>query len=451
MQSNFLKNLRHEDIKKHVIESLKIYWPKKTQRYLDKLPKHKNKNIILNDVLSLKPISIPKWAKECSVNGIILVPEEACQNTKELYWESVDWWTAAFIMLECIHERMWDTKKGPIHSYSFHLKNWDKRVWERAWVNRIAIFLRIWASKLYNSKPENLFGHLPVAEIQISHDVDAINKTNSIRFKQSIFLLFNALRHLLKLDFKAFLSKFKCSVYFLLRTSDWSKCIYKTIQILNDFNYKSTFNFFARCEKWSIKDFIFNPSYDVNSIELKKIDNFIKKKNFKIGLHQSYDSWKNKNKIIEEKRYIEKNLKVKITSCRQHWLKFSWHKTWYFQSKAGLKLDTTLMFNDKIGFRSSAAICWTPFCQKVKSIENINFKVLPTILMDSHLYDYENLNLKNIKTKIEKTLDELIAVGGQASILWHSHTLNKDYIGKMFKYLLIYLKKYEKIGKISIM
>ena len=64
-----------------------------------------------------------------------------------------------------------DTKKGPIHSYSFHLKNWDKRVWEHAWVNRIAIFLRIWASKLNNSKPEDLFGHLPIAKIQISHDV----------------------------------------------------------------------------------------------------------------------------------------------------------------------------------------------------------------------------------------------------------------------------------------
>ena len=29
--------------------------------------------------------------------------------------------------------------------------------------------------------------------------------------------------------------------------------------------------------------------------------------------------------------------------------------------------------------------------------------------------------MKNIKTKIEKILDELIAVGGQASILWHPH------------------------------
>ena len=47
-------------------------------------------------------------------------------------------------------------------------------------------------------------------------------------------------------------------------------------------------------KNWSIKDFIFNPSYDINSIELKNIANFIKKKNFKIGLHQSYDSWENK-------------------------------------------------------------------------------------------------------------------------------------------------------------
>ena len=96
-------------------------------------------------------------------------------KSKELSWESIDWWTAAFIMLECIHERMWDTKKGPIHSYSFHLKNWDKEFGNMLGSINCYI-LRIWASKLYDSKPEDLFGHFPVAKIQISHDVDAINK-----------------------------------------------------------------------------------------------------------------------------------------------------------------------------------------------------------------------------------------------------------------------------------
>ena len=51
-------------------------------------------------------------------------------------------------MLECWHERIWEKKFGPIHSYSFRLKGWDNRVWDYAWVNRIALFLKSWSIKL---------------------------------------------------------------------------------------------------------------------------------------------------------------------------------------------------------------------------------------------------------------------------------------------------------------
>ena len=46
-----------------------------------------------------------------------------------------------FLMLECWHERLFEKDNGPIHSYGYKLKNWDTRAWERAWVNRMALFL----------------------------------------------------------------------------------------------------------------------------------------------------------------------------------------------------------------------------------------------------------------------------------------------------------------------
>ena len=73
---------------------------------------------------------------------------------------------------------------------------------------------------------------------------------------------------------------------------------------------------------------------------------------------------------------------------------FSWNDTWSAQSKAGIQYDTTLMFNDRYGFRSSSALEWQPWNEeKMKEHE---LMVLPTVLMDSHLYDY------NIMTNAEQ-------------------------------------------------
>ena len=63
------------------------------------------------------------------------------------------------------------------------------------------------------------------------------------------------------------------------------------------------------------------------------------------------------------------------------------------------------------------------------------------ILMDSHLYDYELNDEKNIRLKIKKIIDEVKFVGGVASINWHPHTLGKEYGWREgYKYLIKYIK-----------
>ena len=116
---------------------------------------------------------------------------------------------------------------------------------------------------------------------------------------------------------------------------------------------------------------------------------------------------------------------IPVTSCRQHWLRFSWKDTWESQSKAGILTDTTLMFNDRSGFRNSSAIEWHPWNQK----EILEHKTIakPTILMDSHLYDYDDLNQEERKRKINNLLEECKFVNGNVALLWHPHTISEDY------------------------
>jgi hypothetical protein len=106
-------------------------------------------------------------------------------------------------------------------------------------------------------------------------------------------------------------------------------------------------------------------------------------------------------------------------------MRFSWSETWAAQEQAGFSLDSTLGFNDRPGFRVSAALRhhpWNPLTAKPHALE-----VLPLIVMDSHLYDYAELDPQARGKRLRHFVDEVRAVGGEAAVLWHPHTLSKDY------------------------
>jgi hypothetical protein len=145
---------------------------------------------------------------------------------------------------------------------------------------------------------------------------------------------------------------------------------------------------------------------------------------WEIGLHQSFDAWRDKLRMREEKEKLEKTVGVPIVSCRQHWLRFSFYSTWKVQQNLGLKQDTTLGFNDRPGFRNGAAVAFNPWdhLDGAMQIESI-----PMVLMDSHLYDYHCYSDENRENQINYWLNEIKFVGGQASIVWHQRVMSKDY------------------------
>ena len=172
-------------MKKHVIESFSMYWNRGSQ-LIEVLPvSHVPESVTIKLPLKLCEIAIPDWGKKWAVNGFLLVPEEllppGTSPTDENVWQDIDWFSAMFIMLEAWHERIWEAKYGPIHSYSFRLKNWDNRVWQKAWVNRIALFLRAWAARKNGVSSDIFFGPMPKCKFLVTHDVGALNKTLAIR------------------------------------------------------------------------------------------------------------------------------------------------------------------------------------------------------------------------------------------------------------------------------
>lgn len=411
----------------HSVQCLSRYWKIGVDNVLS-LP---IKEARRPEVETLPPeliwVELPEWGGEFGVDRSILVPKWTVNVGGSPAWQQTDWLYAAFWYLNGLAEREFENRNGPIHSYNYKLKGWNPHLWEYAWVNRIALFIRRWASVHFGKEELSLFGPLPTPEILITHDVDATKKTIAIRLKQASFNSFNVIRSLTKFEFKKAKDKLRLAIRFLFSKDNYW-CFDRYMDLEKQFNVRSCFNFWsgkASDQKRAFKNWFFDPAYNVEDVELKSVIRQLVDGGWKLGLHQSYDSWADKYGMRKEREKLEEVSGQKISSCRQHWLRFSWERTWKAQQEAGLGLDMTLGFNDRPGFRNGAALKTVPWNFEDK--KRLDISIVPTLFMDSHFYDYKNYSAEKRNTQIYKWLNEIFSVNGEASIIWHQRVLSADY------------------------
>ena len=373
---------------------------------------------------TLSYITLPGWAADLAPQEGLLVPRHVIADGLGEPWSRTDWWQAAYWYLNCSAEREHEKNDGPIHSYSIRLNGWDSAVWEYAWVNRIALFLRRWAAHLWEVDESILLGELPNAEIAITHDVDAVEKTASIRLKQTAFCSFNGVRRVLRGEVYSGGQKLVQGMRFFLGNDDY-RLIEQIARQEDEHGLRSCFNLYGGGGglRRPLKSLLFDPGYDVGAAALSGSLRRLADKGWEMGVHQSFDAWADADKMHNEKLNVEAALGRSVTICRQHWLRFGWEVTWRAQADAGFLLDTTLGFNDRPGFRAGAALQFSPSWALGVS----DFAVLPMVFMDSHFYDYLDLDRQEREREMHRWLDEIRFVRGQASVIWHPHVLADDY------------------------
>ncbi len=337
--------------------------------------------------------------------------------------KSYDIFYNAFVHLSRLEE--WETeRKGKfIHSYSFNHPRKKKRIWNIPVVNYLFNELE---KKIQEKYPAITFGSREKPVIELSHDVDYIQKTGQLRIKQSLFHFFNGGKFLLRGNFHQSISKFKSSVDFAYRTSDYWCFDYWT-ELENKLNIKSTYYFFARTGSQSAfnpKRWLLDPSYDISRNEqLKDKCKELVSNDNSIGIHGSYFSAENESLFCKEKEILEHSINCRITKSRQHWLNYCESDTPYIHSKAGIKEDSTLGFNDIPGFRAGIASRYNPYDHA--NNRSFTFKEIPLVVMDSHLYDYstdsDSQNLGWLFDSVNKIKNFMISIG------WHQRVISRDY------------------------
>ena len=435
-------------IKRHVLRSLGIYW-RGLEAEVSNLPIARYELTAPPRLpLRLLTVAVPPWLNSATIDGYVMVPVDVLPqqiSRADVNWRDVDWFLAIFLLLESCHEREFERLHGSIHSYSFKLKGWDERAWENAWVNRIALFLSAWASRETRGFHSKGTHSIPVAKIEMTHDVDAIRKTAVIKCKYLAFSGYNICRALAKRDFPKARLIMSRAIRFAVSKGDWIESIVQLANLEVALDISATFHFAVPHSSRRLVDVIFDPSYDATGKEAATLMHHLVENHHKVGIHPTFRSWNDKNEIKNQRERLEKALNLTVDASRQHWLRFSWRDTWPALFESGIRLDRTLMFNDRSGFRNSCAVSWHPF--NWQSGDSTSLRAQPTVIMDSHLYDYQDYDDSGRNNRIRTLLDEICLVGGEASILWHPHTLSQDYQwNKGFEVCLDYLSDRKIVG-----
>ncbi len=188
--------------------------------------------------------------------------------------------------------------------------------------------------------------------------------------------------------------------------------------------------FFDTHQKYGIKPIWFflvgnSGRYDNNvSPDKQGYQNLIKSiaKKSQVGIHTSYETYKNENKLQNEIRKLEGLIERKVYKSRQHYLRLHFNQTYQNLIKSGITEDYTMGYATNIGFR--AGTC-TPFnFYDLEKEEETGLKVFPFEVMDITLNKYKGYNVTEAISSIESVIEKIKKVNGTFISIWHNEALS---------------------------
>jgi len=145
----------------------------------------------------------------------------------------------------------------------------------------------------------------------------------------------------------------------------------------------------------------------------------IGRRGWEIGLHASWYAFDDVDELMFQKEQLERVLGHEIVSVRQHILHYDIRDTPRCHYEAGFLYDSSLGFNENVGFRFGTCYPWYLF--EVTTGEPLSILEIPLIAQDIGLFSQKGLGFDGaLAFRHMKHLTEVIKqVGGVLTILWH--------------------------------
>ena len=252
----------------------------------------------------------------------------------------------------------------------------------------------------------------------LTHDVDKVKKTFQY--------VTHTIRHLEKGEISlAFIKMLP-----LIRRENPYWNFDRIMEIEKELGVKSTF-FFLNEEK---KVKLFSPRewklywgrYNIKNAKIVEIIKKLDAGGWEIGIHGSYNSYKDIKKLEEEKKTLEGILGKNIHGISQHYCNLDIPETWEYHEKLGLAYDSTMGFVTDVGFKWGTCYPFHPF-NPAKG-KTLSVWELPIIIMDN-AYAYKNWDdMVNIIDIVEKH-------NGLLLLRWHQSIFDeREFPGRSSMY-----------------
>ncbi len=152
----------------------------------------------------------------------------------------------------------------------------------------------------------------------------------------------------------------------------------------------------------------FDRTISPNSGAFKEVFKLLDKPNVTIGLHPSYETPNNPEKLKEELGFINKSTGKSIRISRQHFLRFDIKKTPLLLKQSGFIADFSMGFASLPGYRSGT---YTPFnYYNFETEQEVDFTLVPFSVMDGVYFIYS-------QTSASAALEDMISMKKEAQKL----------------------------------
>ncbi len=218
------------------------------------------------------------------------------------------------------------------------------------------------------------------------------------------------------------------------------------------FDRDHTFDWYMEvCEAAGLKAaFYFIPSskecqngcYEIGDNKVMKLMQKIHVRGHEIGVHGSYQTYQDKQKIIQQKVLVDEALKrsgikQKIKGNRQHYLRWDSAVTPDYLDAAGFEYDTTGSYADLPGFRYGTTKEFSMWGWQSQS--KLKLKQRPLIVMECSVIsdNYMGLGYGQEAVALLMSLkNKSLEYGGNFTLLWHNSHFRSTHDKPLFEKLL---------------
>jgi len=264
----------------------------------------------------------------------------------------------------------------------------------------------------------------------ITYDIDVAYKYKGRSFGRAFG---SAVKDVIGFQFKNF--KERLQTLLQGRKDPWD--VYDDLKQIISNNQLSSVFFFLLADK---SEHDRNLHYE--NPEMKKLVSYVKTFSG-IGIHPSFHTSSDPEKVLIEKERLENVSTERITKSRQHYLKFKLPDTYNYLLSAGISEDYSMAFPEQPGFR--AGTCKSFNFYDLKNEKVTSLRIFPVTCMDASFVYYLEKSPERSLMEMLALLKEVKKAGGTFIPIFHN-----DVIGGSSKWksvhdkLLFQIKSYLK-------